>query len=445
MAPGVRRGACLGYTSGTINAGPSPRSRLLAPASCDTLVALGPATRRGHAIFAKNSDRPPGECQPLVLIERATHAKGARVRCQYLDVAQVRQTHRVLGSSPVWLWGFEHGLNEHGVAIGNETIFTHEAPAATGLLGMDLVRFGLERGATAAEACQAIIELIETHGQGGSGWREFPFAYNSSFLLADPGEGWILEAAGRRWAARRVHEVDSISNQVTIAADWQRLSRDAIAHARDLPGEVREPFDFEAAYRDATTITPALAAGRLRCSRSLLAAGRGDHDPFSMRRLLRDHDGHGERFRPVESHEDEQFYTLCMHQGLSRTTAAMLAELEAVPTGPRLAWIAFGRPCASVFLPVFVGPTLPAVLTEGTVEEGASLWWDFERLGAAVDASPDCIEALRAALDPLQVAIDVALENALRAGLSEDVAFELSAALAERAAVAVRAARTLLG
>ena len=33
--------------------------------SCDTLVALGPYTRDGRTLFAKNSDRPPTECQPL--------------------------------------------------------------------------------------------------------------------------------------------------------------------------------------------------------------------------------------------------------------------------------------------------------------------------------------------------------------------------------------------
>src|SRR3954462_15727349 len=96
---------------------------------CDTVVALGPAAADGVALFGKNSDRPPGEAQAPVLIERALHPDGARVRCQYIDVPQVRATARVLGSRPTWLWGLEMGVNEHGVAIGNETIFAHEAPA----------------------------------------------------------------------------------------------------------------------------------------------------------------------------------------------------------------------------------------------------------------------------------------------------------------------------
>ena len=46
------------------------------------------------------------------------------MRCQYVTVPQARHTYRVLGSQPFWLWGFEHGVNERGVAIGNEAIWT---------------------------------------------------------------------------------------------------------------------------------------------------------------------------------------------------------------------------------------------------------------------------------------------------------------------------------
>jgi len=105
---------------------------------CDTLVALAPATRDGVTIFAKNSDRPPRECQRIVTLPGARHAPGATVRCQYLDVPQVSETHAIVGSQPHWLWGLEHGVNSHRVAIGNETVFAREALPASGLTGMDL-------------------------------------------------------------------------------------------------------------------------------------------------------------------------------------------------------------------------------------------------------------------------------------------------------------------
>jgi hypothetical protein len=122
---------------------------------CDTLVALSPASADGVTLFANNSDRPPREAKRLVQQPRAVHPAGGRVRCQYVEIPQVAETAAWIGSQPHWLWGVEHGVNEHRVAIGNETVFAREAPGETGLLGMDLVRLGLERARSADEALAA--------------------------------------------------------------------------------------------------------------------------------------------------------------------------------------------------------------------------------------------------------------------------------------------------
>src|SRR5262249_21665761 len=113
--------------------------------SCDTSVVLGTATADGSVIFAKNSDRSPNECQPLTHVPGRRHFAGATVRCQYLDIPQVAETWEVIGSRPYWLWGFEIGVNEWGVAIGNEAVHTREPFEEVALIGMDLVRLGLER------------------------------------------------------------------------------------------------------------------------------------------------------------------------------------------------------------------------------------------------------------------------------------------------------------
>ncbi|MBI4832294.1 MAG: hypothetical protein HY801_12250, partial [Candidatus Lindowbacteria bacterium] len=99
----------------------SPSTRLSA-AGCDTLVALSGATADGSVILAKNSDRPADESQPLCQISRLTHERGARLKCQYIEIPQVEETLALIGSRPYWLWGFEHGMNECGVAIGNEAV-----------------------------------------------------------------------------------------------------------------------------------------------------------------------------------------------------------------------------------------------------------------------------------------------------------------------------------
>ena len=101
--------------------------------------------------FAKNSDRPPDE--PQVVEWFPARRPGTTLDTQYLELADPGACAFV-GSRPTWLWGVEHGVNEYGVAIGNEKLYTTGAPKhrPPALLGMDLVRLGLERGRTADHA-----------------------------------------------------------------------------------------------------------------------------------------------------------------------------------------------------------------------------------------------------------------------------------------------------
>ena len=83
---------------------------------------------------------------------------------------------------------------------------------------MDLVRLGLERGATAKKSLDEITTLLEEHGQGGPCAQNDPsFTYHNSFLIADKTEAWILETAGRQWVAQQVTKgARNISNTLTI-------------------------------------------------------------------------------------------------------------------------------------------------------------------------------------------------------------------------------------
>lgn len=50
-----------------------------------------------------------------------------------------------------------------------------------------------------------ITGLLESYGQGGSCREDpTPFCYHNTFLLADRTEAWVLETAGRLWAAQRI-------------------------------------------------------------------------------------------------------------------------------------------------------------------------------------------------------------------------------------------------
>jgi dipeptidase len=182
---------------------------------CDTFVI-----RSGdRTLLAKNSDRDPNEAQLWEWAPAADHASGAQARTTYVEVSQVAHTHATVVSRPWWMWGAEMGANEHGVAIGNEAVFTtQKASLEPGLLGMDLLRLALERGATAREAVEVIVALLEEHGQSGPCSVEHPrFTYHNSFLVADAEQAFVLETAGREWATEEVTgRGRSISNGLTI-------------------------------------------------------------------------------------------------------------------------------------------------------------------------------------------------------------------------------------
>jgi dipeptidase len=351
---------------------------------CDCAVALGAASARGAPIFGKNSDRERDEAQPLRKLERCEHAPGARVHCTYLEIPQVRETAAVLGSGPFWCWGLEHGVNEHGLVIGNESVFTHEELELPerGLLGMDLVRLALERSATAAAAVRTLGELIERHGQGGKGWMHIDLAYSNGFLLADPREAWTLQSSGRRWAARRVRELESVSNQLSIGSDWELASEDAESFAveRGWWSRDRGRLDFEAAYRSTRLFTAAGSEGRLRRTREALEAQRGRLAEREMFALLRDHGG-GLVPPPAEKHE-EAYYTICAHNEVMGDTAASIVVAHDRPTR----WLALTAPCTSVYLPLSVEGKVPEILERAGAEPGDdSAWWRLKRLQRATE------------------------------------------------------------
>ncbi|XP_041102607.1 secernin-1-like [Polyodon spathula] len=180
----------------------------VAPPS-SSFVAFPPAAEAGRVVFGKNSTRPRGEVQEVMYFPCAEYEPGDQVECTYITINQAERTHAVVLSRPAWLWGAEMGANEHGVCIANAAVVTKEPGVRTeALLGMDLVRLGLERGSTAKVALDTIVSLLEEHGQGGN-YSEDGNAYqafHSAFLIADREEGWVLETVGKYWAAERITE-----------------------------------------------------------------------------------------------------------------------------------------------------------------------------------------------------------------------------------------------
>src|SRR5512136_1639842 len=244
---------------------------------CDTVVALGHVTADGVTLFGKNSDREPNEAHQLLRVPAADHPAGSTVKCTYLEIPQIEHTYEVLLAKPFWIWGAEMGANEHGVAIGNEAVFTKlPYEKSPGLIGMDLLRLALERAKTARQAVDVITGLLAEYGQGGNcGLRHTTF-YHNSFLIADPRSAWVLETAGPHWAAEQVKDIRSISNGITIGNEWDMASPDLVKVALDRGWcKGRDDFHFGRCYSDFVNTRYSRSRERQCRTTELLAAQRG--------------------------------------------------------------------------------------------------------------------------------------------------------------------------
>lgn len=186
---------------------------------CDTIGFY----QNGTAFFAKNSDRSANEPQVLRYFPPAVHSE-TTVQTTYVPVEQVRQTHGLLLSQPSWLWGGEMGVNDCGVCIGNEAVWTLGPYRKQGLTGMDMLRLALERSETARAAVDVLVELLERYGAGRQlRLRPRVLLRTISFLIMDRDALYVLETAGRHWVYRR-SERAAISNRLSIGRDGDRYS-----------------------------------------------------------------------------------------------------------------------------------------------------------------------------------------------------------------------------
>lgn len=320
---------------------------------CDTIGRLhGTPT----PIFAKNSDRSPNEPQILEWYPAAIHTD-KKVMTTYIEVDQVKETKAHLLSRPTWLWGGEIGVNECGVCIGNEAVFTRGHYPDMGLTGMDMVRIALERSENAKEALDWLIRVLEQYGQGGNCGFDHTFYYDNGFLVMDRNEIYILQTAGQNWVYKKT-DGEAISNRLSIGTDGDVYSG--------------KRCDFAAKYTDPIVTTASKSAQRRRmCSCALEQA-------TSLK----------EMFGALRQHEDEtaplcrgSVGSPCMHFGArigDHTTQSMAVEL---PENGQIKVWATGRslPCVSIFKPHLLGNELVAPIFAAGDEKAKEYWMEAER------------------------------------------------------------------
>ncbi len=360
---------------------------------CDTICVTGGYTQNGAAMLAKNSDREPNEPHVITFIPAKTYTSGEILKCTYIEIPQASRTNAALLLKPDWIWGAEMGVNEHGVAIGNEAVFTKAKNDREALTGMDLLRLALERADTAEGALDTIISLLREYGQGGNCGYTKDFRYDNSFLICDPKNAFILETSGRNYAVVPVRDKAAISNRLFIRGE------------HTMRGGIEESEDF--AKRFTEPLFSHFARGKQRRCQSLGAIEKGPVTVKQMMAALRTHAS------GVSGREFSRgsVGSVCMHAGGligDQTTGSFVAVLR--EGAPITIWATGASvPCISAFKPVFFGTKSNEAsvgVNQAPVfedeKEGREYWLRRERLHRAVLAGLVDADALRARRDALE-------------------------------------------
>ena len=295
---------------------------------CDTIHLK----KDGKSYFGKNSDRSPNEAHLMMRQNAATHKAGETVKATYIEIPQVEQTYACVLLKPHWIWGAEMGWNEWGLNIGNEAVFSNvKREKQNGLIGMDLLRLGLERTKTAKDALILIINLIEQYGQAGNCGFDKKFYYDNAFLIADNTEAYILETAGRMWAYKKAGEMAAISNCYSITDDYDECSK-------GFTGNFKRKFQNN-------LFTKVAGAEKRRAANLATLSEAGE--PFTLFR------------QALASHENEKIdinksstSSVCMHAGNlfgDQTTGSYFGEI-----GKCYFVSGSSFPCLSLYKPVSV-------------------------------------------------------------------------------------------
>jgi len=257
---------------------------------CDTYVSLAASSKEGNVIFGKNSDRLESEAQLITHAPHKSYSNGDQLKCTYISIPQMKETAAVILSQPYWMWGAEMGCNEYSVVIGNEAVPTKEPLNESGLLGMDLLRLGLERGKTARETLLVITNLLEKYGQGGAHNKK-GLNYHNSYLIADPKEAYVLETAGEWWIVEIVKDYRSISNHISIRGKGDLRRQGIIEHAIEKNYcKDEDDFNFKLIFSPSPLPEVFPITERDGCSLNQLNTNKGKITPSLMMEFLTEHE-----------------------------------------------------------------------------------------------------------------------------------------------------------
>ncbi len=376
---------------------------------CDTLVALPKVTRNGNVLFAKSADCEVNEANAIVRIPHQKHIKGEALRITHLVIPQAEETYEIFLTKAFWTYGCEIGINEFGLAMGEEAVFTTEMnEEKDGIIGPDLMRIGLERAKNCQEAIQVMTDLLEKYGQGGSAELKGNSHFDSSFLMADTKEAYILETAGRKWAVKKIEDFDSISNMLGISTNYTRCSvasKEAVLDWSNRFGLPEYPPNLGSMDRQATTY-------------NMLKEHQGGITVKTLFEIMRHHNP---GYHPAKA---DVHRNICVHAGPqeNRWWQADGVMVSEVGEHGVIAWVTgTSGTCVSIFKPVFLGVDLPDIGPIPTEHfNPQSLWWKHELLHRRAMADFDnLVPQIRQDFDKLEDAFLAEAETVKKGTLAE--------------------------
>lgn len=351
---------------------------------CDTFVATGKAVKgRSLFIFGKNSDREPNESQAILRIPRTKHQE-KNIKIGNCQIPQVPETFEVILSKPFQMWGAEMGVNEFGLVIGNEAVFT-KIPIPkknTGLTGMELLRLALERTKTKEEALELITQLLEEYGQDAlGGYKNKNFYYHNSFIIADPNGAIVLETVDRHWVWKKINNFYAISNGLTIGNDFDGSSKGLLEFAiKKGLWKKGKPFHFANCFSDwfYTTMSKCSIRRANAYKHSDLFLKTEGIGPKEAMDILRSHNQY--KFEPSKG----DMGSICLHANSiftpNQTVGSMVVEVN--ENKKITVWLTgTSAPCLSLFKPFyFKNDALNESIlnSPGEFFDPNTLWWKNE-------------------------------------------------------------------
>jgi len=339
---------------------------------CDTIVALKNSTVTKSVLLAKSADTEVNEAEQIVKYPRKQYNEGTAARITHRKIPQAKITYETILGRSFWAWGSELGANELGISVGNEAAFSNQTNQNDGVCCLDLCRIAAERSTSAKNAAEILGQLVEEFGQGGNTQMMGNFAFDSGLLVADSSEAYVINCAGKQWAAKKVDDVFAMSNRYQITDDWDLSSLKKNNNIKE---------NFNKLFEDKEKPDSVCATQRENRAKNILETKKGKISLLDMADIMRDLGEDGENYEPDKAELKQNF--VCMHakphpDAFWGATGAMITDSN---EDGIIVWMTgTSANDLSIFKPLFFGIPLPEqlkYLPRGTYDP-KSLWWKHE-------------------------------------------------------------------